>query len=437
MGELNILFLRGTYLTKIDQLKKLLNDVSVTNSDDFRDELLSAFRDGVLASWCKKRGLALTGIDLSADKPLYEAIVKRITGKTDFKATDKAFIGNFAEPLKDDDVKFDDDTHTLKITIRPIKPTNDKFRFDLKNKEGKKISKSQELDWKDKTKNTVVSLVFDLKGYDEREFELWLNGSEKLKTIESVYSFTVNGVTFNMILVEHGTFKMGATPEMKDPSADEKPVHQVTLTKDYYLGETQVTQDLWYAVMGNNPSAFKGSNNPGVLNTWLTSIYGNNPSAFKGSNNPVESVSWNDCQEFIKKLNVLTGKNFRLPTEAEWEFAARGGNKSNHTQYAGGNYIRDVAWSSSNSRNKTHPVAQLKSNELDLYDMTGNVCEWCNDRYAKYPDSSVIDPQGATGDYRVTRGGCWRFSADGCRLSYRCYRSQNSRDNEVGFRLAL
>ena len=431
MGELNILFLRGAYLTKIEQLRSLLNDVSVTNSDDFREELLSALRDGALASWCDKRGFALTGIDMSADdKPLYETIVKKITGKTDFKAADKAFVGNFAEPLKEDDIKFDDDI--LKITIHPIKPTNDKFKFVLKNKKGEKISNSKEIDWKDKTKNTSVQLTFDIKGSDKIDLELWVNESEKVKTNPFVTPFTVKGVTFKMILVNHGTFIMGSTLEKAKTLA-----HKVTISKDYYMGETPVTQALWQAVMGDNPSEFKGDNNP------------------------VEKVSWDDCQEFIKKLNELTGQKFRLPTEAEWEFAARGGNKSNHTLYAGSSNIEEVAWYESNSwceRNSrrkvhpldsifitnsirgTHPVAQKTPNELGLYDMSGNVSEWCNDWYYAYyyADSPLTDPQGPTsGNGRVLRGGGYLSSPTCCLLSFRNPCAPFCRSMDYGLRLAL
>lgn len=232
---------------------------------------------------------------------------------------------------------------------------------------------------------------------------------------KSVETFTVNGVSFKMIKVEHGTFIMGATPEMESPYDDEKPAHKVTISKDYYLGETEVTQALWQAVMGSNPSYFKEDKNP------------------------VELVSWNDCQEFIKKLNEMPGKNFRLPTEAEWEFAARGGNLRKHTQYAGSDSLVAVAWYADNSGNKIHPVAQKKPNELGLYDMSGNVCEWCNDWFGEnyYSNSSSTDPQGSSsGSYRVLRGG-WYSSAWGCCLSSRNGNYPESRNDSRGFRLAL
>ena len=228
-------------------------------------------------------------------------------------------------------------------------------------------------------------------------------------------TFPVNGVTFRMMPVEAGTFQMGATPEMSEPWDYEKPVHQVTLTRNYYIGETQVTQALWQAVMGNNPSLFQGNDQ------W-----------------PVENVSWDDCQTFIQKLNNLTGKKFRLPTEAEWEFAARGGNKSQHYQYSGSNNLDEVAWYYSNSEHKPHPVAQKKLNELGLYDMSGNVWEWCQDWYADYSDNPQIDPEGPqSGSDRVDRGGSWDGGAGYCRSSFRNIFVPGIQFNNLGLRLVL
>ena len=194
--------------------------------------------------------------------------------------------------------------------------------------------------------------------------------------------------------------------------SDEKPVHSVTLS-DYYIGETEVTQELWEAVMGSNPSSFKGSQKP------------------------VESVSWHDCKEFITKLNRLTGKNFRLPTEAEWEYAARGGNKSKGYKYSGSNTIDNVAWYRDNSGKATHNVKTKSPNELGIYDMSGNVWEWCEDWYGYYSSGSQTNPAGpSTGSRRVLHGGSWYDHAGSCRVSNRSYYPVN-RSYYIGFRLAL
>ena len=220
--------------------------------------------------------------------------------------------------------------------------------------------------------------------------------------------FMVNGVSFEMVRVEGGTFRMGATSEQEDEAdSDEKPVHGVTLSS-YYIGKTEVTQALWQAVMGSNPSNFKGSNLP------------------------VECVSWNDCQEFIQKLNSLTGRNFRLPTEAEWEFACRG------YKYSGSNNLANVAWYDDNSGGQTHPVGTKAPNELGIYDMSGNVWEWCSDWYADYTSYSQTNPTGPqSGSSRVIRGGSWDYYAWGCRSSLRIINDPTNRSNNLGLRLAL
>ena len=220
--------------------------------------------------------------------------------------------------------------------------------------------------------------------------------------------FTVNGAMFKMIFVEGGTFSMGSD----SGASDEKPVHSVTLS-DYMIGETEVTQELWQAVMGDNPSSFTGD-----------------------MQRPVESVYWNDCQYFIEKLNELTGEHFSLPTEAQWEYAARGGKYSEGYAYSGSNTVDDVAWYYLNSSSSTHPVKTKQPNELGLYDMTGNVQEWCQDWYGNYSSSSVADPVGpSSGDYRVLRGGAWYYSA--VRVSDRSYLAPIGMEFTKGFRLAL
>ena len=223
-----------------------------------------------------------------------------------------------------------------------------------------------------------------------------------------------NGISIEMVKVEAGSFNMGATPEMQAPYEVEKPVHRVTLTNNYYIGKYEVTQALWQAVMGSNPSYFKGDDLP------------------------VEQVSWNDCQDFISKLNAMTGKRFRLPSEAEWEYAARGGKKSRGYQYSGSNTLGDVAWYEGNSGSKPHAVGTKQPNELGIYDMTGNVYEWCQDWYGSYSSSPQTNPIGAvSGSSRVDRGGSWFFTAKHCRSSYRFNLTPGYRLNFLGLRLVL
>ena len=223
--------------------------------------------------------------------------------------------------------------------------------------------------------------------------------------------YTVKGVSFKMIAVKGGTFTMGATSEQTgaDSEESELPTHSVTLS-NYYIGETEVTQELWTAVMGSNPSYFT-----------------------RDMQRPVEQVSWDACQTFITKLNELTGETFRVPSEAQWEYAARGGNKSKGYIYSGSNTIDDVAWYSSST---THPVKTKAPNELGIYDMSGNVLEWCSDWYGSYSSAAQTDPTGpSTGLYRVKRGGSWGYHARACRVAFRYY-GASVRIINMGVRLA-
>lgn len=216
-----------------------------------------------------------------------------------------------------------------------------------------------------------------------------------------------------MVFVEGGTFVMGATTEQKeDYDSNEHPTHQVKLN-GFYIGKYEITQKQWCKIMGSNPSFFIGDSLP------------------------VEQVNWNDVQEFIEKLNAQTGKNYRLPTEAEWEYAARGGKQSQGYKYGGSDTAAHVAWHWDNSNSTTHAVGAKSPNELGIYDMSGNVWEWCNDWYDNYNSSSQINPTGASfGSYRVIRGGCWIYDACRARVSLRYYNSPELRYNNLGFRLA-
>lgn len=235
--------------------------------------------------------------------------------------------------------------------------------------------------------------------------------------------FTVHGVTFTMVFVESGSFTMGATAEQQEPFDDEKPPHRVTLTKDFYIGETEVTQALWKAVMGFTPTASSPQ--------WSTANG-------LGDDFPAYNISYEDVQQFISRLSSLTGAQFRMPTEAEWEYAARGGSKSKGYQYSGSNALGDVAWYYGNSGGKTHAVKTKKANELGLYDMSGNVWEWCSDWKGNYTSSSAVDPTGAdSGSMRVQRGGSWDNVARNCRVAERVGYNPSGSFTDFGFRLAL
>lgn len=246
--------------------------------------------------------------------------------------------------------------------------------------------------------------------------------------------FDVYGVRFDMILVDGGTFTMGATAEQSGYCDDEHPLHEVRLS-DYYIGETEVTQELWTAVMGENPSYFQ-----------------------LGGNYPVERVSWLETQVFLARLNKLCQGNFSLPTEAQWEYAARGGRFSHNCRYAGSDVADSVAWfgagepptegvfsdtifvgSYLNSKlAHTYPVAQKQPNELGLYDMSGNVAEWTSTYYAPYTERKVKNPKGPTeGDARVFRGGCWCMGDFNCRVSCRQRALGGFRYANLGLRLVL
>ena len=195
---------------------------------------------------------------------------------------------------------------------------------------------------------------------------------------------------------------------------DQKPIHSVTLSA-FNIGKYEVTQAQWKAVMGNNPSNFTGCDDC-----------------------PVETVSWNDVQDFIRKLNAQTGKNYRLPMEAEWEFSARGGKSSKGYTYSGSNDLNSVAWNTDNSGSKTHAVGGKQANDLGIYDMSGNVWEWCSDWYGTYNSYSETNPTGASsGQYRVLRGGSWYIGASRCRSAYRNRDFPDYGGSSGGFRLVL
>ena len=273
-------------------------------------------------------------------------------------------------------------------------------------------------------KSPTVTITVLYVGWQSKQVELTAGHKEQITLIENKKkeSETANsisipvkdGINIEMIKVEAGTFMMGATKEVKEPYKIELPAHEVLLTEDYYIGKYEVTQALWNVVMDS-----KYSTNDGDLL-------------------PKNYVSWNDCQEFIEKLNKITGLKFRLPTEAEWEYAARGGKKSKRYLYSGSNNVLDVAWYDGNSSNKRHPVGTKQANELGIFDMGGNVSEWCQDLWGQYQNDSQINPLGSSaGTKHVLRGGNYFFDIRICYLSYRMFAESNNKDAFNGFRLAL
>lgn len=260
-------------------------------------------------------------------------------------------------------------------------------------------------------KTTTYVDISPVKGTNSYEVTAVVGGSESgFSTVAEVYwseveTFEVDGVSFDMVRVDGGTFMMGSYTG----SSDEQPVHSTVAT--FYIGKTEVTQALWGAVMGSNPSYFRGANLP------------------------VENVSWNHCMEFCERLSRITGKNFRLPTEAEWEYAAIGGNKSRGYTYSGSNNLQSVGWYLDNSGSCTHAVGSKLDNELGLYDMSGNVWEWTSDLYSSNYNS--YRNGGSSGSYRVARGGSYGSVATSCRSATRYDNSPTYRGSNLGFRLAL
>jgi formylglycine-generating enzyme required for sulfatase activity len=226
------------------------------------------------------------------------------------------------------------------------------------------------------------------------------------------------GVKLEMVLIPAGQFLMGSSDSDKDARGAEKPQHQVRITKPFYLGKYEVQQEQWEAVMGNNPSTFKGAKNP------------------------VEQVSWDDCQKFLDKLNAMTAEQegkFVLPTGAEWEYACRGGSTTRFSYGDATRSLGEYAWYKDNSEQKTHPVGKKKPNAWGLYDMHGNVWEWCHDLYDEkyYANAATDDPQGpSSGSRRVLRGGSWRIAAGICRSAGCDSGVPGYRDTGLGFRVA-
>ncbi len=251
-------------------------------------------------------------------------------------------------------------------------------------------------------------------------FTVVANNPNGLQTLSVKTILLPGGIPLRFVKIQSGAFYMGSNLNEDGNTPDEAPKHLVTISKAFYIGQFEVTQSQWQAVMGNNPSVFRDSINSGNL--------------------PVEMVSWDDCQKFLEKLNSLVIGFFRLPTEAEWEYACRAGSQ---TRYSHGNdldfsMLSDYAWFYSRAEGKSHTVGQKKPNAWNLYDMHGNVWEWCSDWYDSYSGESRIDPQGAlAGDGKIIRGGSWFNEPQSLFCANRHRHPTDSRQTNIGLRLIL
>ncbi len=241
-------------------------------------------------------------------------------------------------------------------------------------------------------------------------------------THPQLYTETAFEMEMTFVWVEGGTFQMGATSEQGSVvESDEKPVRNITLD-GFYMAQFEVTQGQWEQVMGTT-----------MQKHYLTYAY-----AGLSPEYPMYYVSREDAMAFCKRLSEQTGKYFTLPTEAQWEYAARGGNKHEKAKYAGGNTLSEVAWYSANSNNATHLYGMKKANALGLYDMSGSVWEWCKDYYGKYDVNDTINPQGpVSGTNGVFRGGSWSSSENYCRVSFRSYDLPTMQYDNLGFRVVM
>ena len=358
-------------------------------------------------------GLPVAGLqEKHVSRSVIFAIAMAMKGRHERTQSVELFIRHLSESSNEETVNLHDQEPKPKPEPKPKKP-NPAPKINQSDEE--KIRKSLYILGGAVAIALLIGIIKFCARNSGGDASAETSDTTEIKYTPEERTYYANGVSFEMIAVEGGTFTMGATEEQgSDAYDDESPTHQVTLSS-YMIGKTEVTQELWEAVMGSNPSHFK-----------------------RGSTLPVEDVSWEDCQAFITKLNALTGKTFRLPTEAEWEFAARGGNKSRGYKYSGSNTLNNVAWYDDNSSNHTHTVATKAPNELGIYDMSGNVLEWCSDWDSSYTSASQTNPTGPdSGSWRMDRGGSWGDYARCCRVSCRGGSTPTNRYNNLGLRLAL
>lgn len=455
-----ILFINDDICCSLEQLRDIFSDALVPGSTLYED-LLTLQRDGELARWLSEGD---SEDEIKISKMLNDLPVD-ISNSDLVNRLKKIFVGNaqkiqkphFSNYIELQQIRCMVNDSVVELVYEPSKYNNllknhPHYSKQYKKGETPKVYEGYVRRQFDKECWIKLFLDFKITKTDDEEFEIYFHGTHilplkgksvgQIVTIESNpymfitdYAFDltiekerigivilneaekkvkIGDIEFEMVHIEGDTFVMGGTSEQGDDAqCDERPIHKVTLS-NFYIGKYEVTQALWQAVMGNNPSYSKGANRP------------------------VEQVSWDDCQVFICKLNNLTNAHFRLPTEAEWEYAARGGKQSRGYKYAGSNNLSSVAWYGDNSGNETHPVGQKSPNELGLYDMSGNVSEWCQDWEDDYDSCSQTNPIGPnSGSSRVYRGGSWCRYAWCCRSSYRSSIKPSRRYYDLGLRLAL
>ena len=433
----------------VDELRQIITSIK-SPDNPYYEEVLTLFLDGVIERWLKEgetdeETLARAVGNIRSDRT-YSEIMSELVGvfsngnvvasyrpdptkflkikKVSYLIGKQLFSIDFNAATKKTILLNSESQVSLQIKFEVVKTDKEKLESEFLIGEAK-VPFSVKLSNYSVGSEVVFNYDVPLSVEGDCNVRWCFDGKElfslDLVIVRDKETYTVKGVSFTMVAVEGGTFRMGATPEQgSDVEDDEKPAHEVTLD-DYWIGETVVTEALWKAVMGSNPSEYK-----------------------RGDDYPVENVSWDECQTFIGKLNEELRRQgyavtFRLPTEAEWEYAARGGKKSaRQYKYSGSDNIDDVAWYSDVSK---HPVKRKAANALGLYDMSGNVYEWCQDCYGSdyYSQSPSKNPKGpafTSGSYRVKRGGSWNYFARSCRVSYRRDFAPSYRSNYLGLRLA-
>lgn len=408
-----ILYINDEHCSCVEQLKEYFK-IGANYDNPIVMELLDYGRAGDISDWLREKGeseLAKAVDNLNhnlGDSEYFSQLTAIITGERG--ATEKPVFQKCFH-VESVTAEKDDNGIIVCVQLKILSSVNESYELAVRTNWGTKGNIINPYNFDE---GSTVNLEFKFRKRPNSEInQLTLFADEKevynkdgILLGQNIVEFTIGDCCFKMIKIAHGTFNMGAG----------KVTHQVTLTKDYYMGETQVTQALWKAITGYEPSFFEGENRP------------------------VEKVSWKDCHDFIQKLNKklssqLGNMRFRMPTEAEWEFAARGGNNSKGYQYSGGNDIQKVAC---HNRTNTNNVATKQHNELGLYDMSGNVFEWCHDRYGDYSGIAETDPTGPeNGDCRICRGGAWNSGSTECRLWYRLLGAYYTKKYFIGLRLAM